>query len=71
MDAAAFDNLQDAIIDGRALTTQGQPILEALEGAMVREDHTIAYPIRAGILNMLLTDRIDLTSLATASAEEE
>ncbi len=69
LETAALGTLQDAIIDGRAHTTSGAPVLEAIEAAMVREDQGVAYPIRAGILNMLLSDRIDLSSLA--SSEEE
>ena len=48
--------LNEAIRAGRVLTVAGKKVEEPVEGALVRTDRAVAYPIRDGIPVMLVPE---------------
>jgi uncharacterized protein YbaR (Trm112 family) len=48
--------LNDAIREGHVLTAGGNPVDQPVEGALIRVDRSIAYPIRDGIPVMLVAE---------------
>ena len=48
--------LNDDIREGRVRTAAGKPVNEPVEGALIRADRSIAYPIRDGIPVMLVAE---------------
>jgi len=48
--------LNETIRQGRVRTAGGNPVDQPVEGALIRADRTIAYPIRDGIPVMLVTE---------------
>ena len=48
--------LNDAIRAGRVHTAGGTPVSQPVEGALIRADRSIAYPIRDGIPVMLVAE---------------
>ena len=48
--------LNGAIREGRVRTTGGNPVDQPVEGALIRVDRSIAYPIRDGIPVMLVAE---------------
>ena len=48
--------LNEAIREGRVRTAGGNPVDQPVEGALIRKDRSIAYPIRDGIPVMLVVE---------------
>lgn len=55
-----LDDLNEAIRSGELTNEAGEPVERTLESALVREDDDVAYPIRDGVPNLLMGDRISL-----------
>ncbi|MBX7072649.1 MAG: Trm112 family protein [Pirellulales bacterium] len=51
------------IAAGRAKNRAGETVAEVLEGALVREDGTLAYPVRDAIPVMLIDEAIPLDAI--------
>jgi uncharacterized protein YbaR (Trm112 family) len=62
--------LNEAIAAGKVATVGGKTATERLEGALIRIDRAIAYPIREGIPVMLVPEGlvISAANLSTAKA---
>jgi uncharacterized protein len=63
-DAALVQRLNAAIAAGRLQNRAGEPVREAVEGGLVREDGQVVYPVREGIPIMLVDEAIGLAGLA-------
>ena len=55
-----IDRLNEAIRLGQVRTVKGNPVEEPVEGALIRQDRAVAYPIRDGIPVMLVTEGLSL-----------
>jgi len=55
--------LNAAIGAGRVRTAGGNPVDEPVEGALIRADRSIAYPIRDGIPVMLVAEGLAIPEL--------
>jgi uncharacterized protein YbaR (Trm112 family) len=53
-DAATVDALNASIAAGEATDVGGEPVSEAIEGGLIREDGKVVYPIRASIPVLLI-----------------
>ena len=58
--ADALETLNARIDDGELSADDGRPVTRRLQAALVREDGRYAYPIRDGLPNLLISDRIGL-----------
>jgi uncharacterized protein YbaR (Trm112 family) len=52
--------LNEAILLGKIRTAKGNPVDQPVEGALIRADRTIAYPIRDGIPVMLVAEGLSI-----------
>jgi len=52
--------LNQAIREGRVRTAAGNPVDQPVEGALIRADRAIAYPIRDGIPVMLVSEGLSI-----------
>lgn len=52
--------INEAIRQGHLRTAAGTPVEAAVEGALIRTDRSIAYPIRDGIPVMLVAEGMAL-----------
>ena len=59
-DAAAVEALNTSIAAGKVTDVGGEPVTEAIEGGLIREDGKIVYPIRASIPVLLIQAGIPL-----------
>jgi uncharacterized protein YbaR (Trm112 family) len=59
-DAAELGRLNQAIRDGKLRTVAGQPVQEAIDGALIRADGLVAYPVRDEIPVLLVAEGLDL-----------
>ena len=55
--------LNEAIVKGQVRTTEGKPIDQPVEGALIRVDRAVAYPIRDGIPVMLVAEGLAIPQL--------
>ena len=55
--------LNEAIRAGKVLTVAGKPATELVEGALIRVDRAVAYPIREGIPVMLVPEGLVIRGL--------
>jgi len=55
--------LNEAIRQGRVRTAGGSPVDQPVEGALIREDRSIAYPIRDDIPVMLVAEGLSLSQV--------
>jgi uncharacterized protein YbaR (Trm112 family) len=62
-DPGLVQRLNTAIAAGRVKNRVGEPVREAVEGGLVREDRAVVYPVREGIPIMLVDEAIDLAGL--------
>jgi uncharacterized protein YbaR (Trm112 family) len=53
--------INDAIREGRVRTAGGNPVDQPVEGALIRADRSIAYPIRDGIPVMLVAEGLAIS----------
>ncbi len=60
LDASELEELNEAIRNGELTNEAGESVEETLDEGLVREDGTIVYPVRDGVPNLLLNDRIRL-----------
>lgn len=67
-DAALVAQLNQAIQAGTLKNRSGQTLQQPVDGAFVREDQTIAYPIADGIPILLTDEGIPLDQVQTAAA---
>ena len=54
--AGEIAQLNEAILLGKVRTAKGNPVDQPVEGALIRADRTIAYPIRDGIPVILVAE---------------
>jgi len=69
--AGEITRLNEAIRQGQVRTVAGKEVTQPVEGALVRIDRAVAYPIRDGIPVMLVPEglaivQVNLTSEAQA-----
>ena len=57
---AELARINEAIRAGQIRTAAGAPVDQAVDGALIRADRTIAYPIRDGIPVMLVAEGLAL-----------
>ena len=62
-DAGLVSRLNAAIAAGRVTNRAGEPVREAVEGGLVREDGRVVYPVREGIPIMLVDEAIGVSDL--------
>ncbi len=55
--------INEAIREGRVQTTGGNAVDQPCEGALIRVDHAIAYPIRDGIPVMLVAEGLSISKV--------
>ena len=55
--------LNEAIHRGEVQTAAGKPVVEPVEGALVRIDRAIAYPVRDGIPVMLVPEGLVISGV--------
>jgi uncharacterized protein YbaR (Trm112 family) len=56
--------LNAAIAGGKVVNRDGQPVTDAIQGGLVREDDAYLYPVRDDIPVMLIGEAIALDQLA-------
>jgi len=59
--SAEIDLLNEAIRLGHMRTVAGKEVSEPVEGALIRADRAVAYPIRDGIPIMLVPEALVLS----------
>lgn len=59
-DAALITKLNQQIAAGQVKNRSGQPVTEAIDGGLVRQDGKYLYPIRKSIPIMLIDEAIPL-----------
>ena len=59
-DAGVLDALNAAIHDGSVVNKRGEPVTDAVEEGLVREDGERLYPVRDDIQIMLIDEAIPL-----------
>ena len=55
--------LNSAIRQGQIQTVAGKPVTQPVEGALVRIDRAVAYPIRDGIPVMLVPEGLKISQV--------
>lgn len=55
--------LNEAIRVGRVRTAGGNPVGQPVEGALIRADRAVAYPIRDGIPVMLVAEGLAISQV--------
>jgi uncharacterized protein YbaR (Trm112 family) len=61
-DEAELSALREAVRAGRARRHSGQPATLEFEGALLAPSRKVAYVIDGGIPNLLIDDRLELSS---------
>lgn len=61
-----LDRINQRIAGGSVVNREGQPVTEPLQGALVREDGAVLYPVRDGIPVMLIGESISLEAMHEA-----
>ena len=60
--ATELTELNNKISAGNIKNRGGQPVTEALDGGLIREDGQFLYPLRANLPVMLIEEAIPLTT---------
>jgi uncharacterized protein YbaR (Trm112 family) len=55
--------LNQAIRESRVRTVGGNPVAQPVEGALIRADRSVAYPIRDGIPVMLVAEGLAIAQV--------
>jgi len=55
--------INESILVGKVQTAKGDPVDQPVEGALIRADRTIAYPIRDGIPVMLVSGGLSISQV--------
>ena len=63
LDAASLDVLNRKIANGELQNKGGNPVKEALDGGLIRNDKKVTYPIREKIPIMLVEEGIPLDGI--------
>ena len=58
--AGEVARLNEAILRGQVKTAKGSPVDQPVEGALIRIDRAVAYPIRDGIPVMLVSEGLSI-----------
>lgn len=58
---AELAGINEAIRQGQVRTAGGNPVEHPVEGALIRSDRAIAYPIRDSIPVMLVTEGLSIS----------
>ena len=53
--------LRAAVREGRAVRRSGEPVEANFDGALLSQGNRVAYVIEAGIPNLLIDERLELT----------
>ncbi len=61
--AAEIAELNAAIGRGAISTVKGMPVEVPVEGALIRQDRSVAYPIRDGIPVMLVAEGLTIAQM--------
>ena len=59
--AQEVDELNEAIRQRTMRTVVGKEVEQSIDGALIRDDRTVAYPIRDGIPVMLVAEGLAIT----------
>jgi uncharacterized protein YbaR (Trm112 family) len=65
--AGEIAQLNDAIGRGQMRTVGGEVVDRPVEGALIRADRAVAYPVRDDIPVMLVADALDLAKVPLVS----
>ncbi|QDG53382.1 hypothetical protein FIV42_22340 [Persicimonas caeni] len=60
LDDSKLDELNEAIRAGELHNHAGDEVEQTLDAGLIREDDAVVYPIRDGVPNLLIDDRIPL-----------
>jgi uncharacterized protein YbaR (Trm112 family) len=63
-DAALVAKLNESVVSGSLKNRGGKVLSEKIDGALVRSDRTLAYPVRNRIPIMLIEEAIPLSDAA-------
>ena len=63
--------LNGLIREGKIQTVAGKTVDESIEGALIRSDGLVAYPVRDEIPIMLVAEGLDLRGAGTAAEVQE
>ncbi len=61
--AGEIVQINEAIRQGQVRTAGGNPVVQPVEGALIRADRSIAYPIRDGIPVMLVAEGLAISQV--------
>ncbi len=62
-DSTMVEQINKAITEGRLKNRAGQTLTEPIDGALLRTDSVIVYPVKQDIPIMLIDEAIELTQL--------
>ncbi|MHC5211573.1 MAG: Trm112 family protein [Planctomycetota bacterium] len=63
-DDALVARVNAAIEAGKVTSRDGQPVTRVMDGALLRQDKQVLYPVRGGIPIMLIDESILVDSIA-------
>lgn len=62
LDKERLNALNEAVRDGTLRDHAGNTVQQIMDAGLLREDGAVVYPIRDGVPNLLLDDRIAIES---------